>query len=1103
MQTEPKPPAPAVVAVVVTCDPGSWFGQVLASLAAQDYPNLSILVIDAGSLGDLTEAVADVLPRAFIRRLPNRVGFGRAANEVLNMVEGASHLVICHDDAALAPDAVRLLVEEAFRSNAGIATPKFVQWDEPDRLVAVGATADKAGVVQDLVDPGELDQEQHDAVREVLVAPGGAMLIRADLFEALGGYDEAIDQFGEDLDLSWRARVAGARITTVPAARVMHKQAIRRGERAGWGSLAARRRAVALTESNRLRTVLKCYRWFDLLWILPLIALWSLGEALTRLIQGHPGDAARTLTAFAGAWRHPGGLWRSRRRVQRTRGAGDSEIRRLQVKGNARLRSFARSRINEVRDDIQHATRRGRVGRTAYEEGEADDYSPIGAAPALEPAARTSSWRLTPILVTAVAVLLILGTRSLFGHELPSVGQLPDTSTGWSSLWRAWWSGWQPTGLGVAAPATPALGLLGLLCTALFGAVGTLQHVVVLGPLAIGPLGAYRAARAWGSRRGQVAALIAYAVVPLPYNALARGHWGGLVAYAAAPWVLTLITRFSAEIPFPYTAWSGLAARLAGLGLLVAVVGSVAPSFVFVVVIAGSALLAGSVLAGRPSGGIRMSAVAVAGSAAAVVLLFPWSGAVLGSRASALGVQAGPAGRLGLGEILRFHTGPFGNGVPGWALLLVAALPLFIGRGWRLEWAARMWILALAFFAIAWAGTRGWIPAIPVEVALAPAAAALAASAALGAAAFELDLPGYRFGWRQLAAGVAVVALAGASLPFIAATGSGRWHVPAEDATTVLPFLPDPHAGSYRVLWVGYPDALPLAGRELHPGIAYATSLDGEPNLADQWVTSRTGAAPVLARDLRLVESGLTTKVGHLLAPAGVLYLVVPSANGPSGSGAVGLPAPSALLAGLSLQTDLTSLNVGDPNYSVFLNSAWAPVRSVPPPGAAAVIGQSTEASQRPLQQLDLSASQPVLAGRASGDVPAGTNILYGSTRSGSWRLHVEGTSVAPAPAFGWAMGFQVPPSASGLAAVPARLSFRDPLGARALQLIEILLWLGALGWLLVDARRRRNAGQTEVADPAWFTPAEEAPDRRGRRRGLHGTSRAPEPDGDEVWIDV
>ncbi|MGI8492445.1 MAG: glycosyltransferase family 2 protein, partial [Acidimicrobiales bacterium] len=194
---EPQPSAPPVVAVVVTCDPGPWFEEALDSLAAQDYPNLSVLIIDSGSLEDPTQRVAAVLPDAYVRRLNRRLGYGRAVNAAIEVVEGASHFLLCHDDVALAPDAARLLVEEAYRSNAGIVSPKVMEWDRPGRLQAVGLGADKVGAVHNMVDPGELDQEQHDAVRDVFVAPGCACLVRSDLFSSLGGYDPDVEQFGE------------------------------------------------------------------------------------------------------------------------------------------------------------------------------------------------------------------------------------------------------------------------------------------------------------------------------------------------------------------------------------------------------------------------------------------------------------------------------------------------------------------------------------------------------------------------------------------------------------------------------------------------------------------------------------------------------------------------------------------------------------------------------------------------------------------------------------------------------------------------------------------------------------------------------------------
>ena len=126
---DPHPQAPSVVAVVVVSAPGDPLEAVLAALGEQDYPNLSVLVLDAGAGEDPTPRIAEVLPDAFVRKVGGRPEFGGAANEALVAVEGSAFFLFCHDDAAAEPDAVRLLVEEAMRSNAGIVGPKLIEWD--------------------------------------------------------------------------------------------------------------------------------------------------------------------------------------------------------------------------------------------------------------------------------------------------------------------------------------------------------------------------------------------------------------------------------------------------------------------------------------------------------------------------------------------------------------------------------------------------------------------------------------------------------------------------------------------------------------------------------------------------------------------------------------------------------------------------------------------------------------------------------------------------------------------------------------------------------------------------------------------------------------
>ena len=77
---------------------------------------MSVLVLANGESEGVTEMVADVLQSAFVRVLERNGGFAAACNEALGMVEGASFLLLCHDDVVVAHDAVLELVGEAYRS---------------------------------------------------------------------------------------------------------------------------------------------------------------------------------------------------------------------------------------------------------------------------------------------------------------------------------------------------------------------------------------------------------------------------------------------------------------------------------------------------------------------------------------------------------------------------------------------------------------------------------------------------------------------------------------------------------------------------------------------------------------------------------------------------------------------------------------------------------------------------------------------------------------------------------------------------------------------------------------------------------------------------
>ena len=140
---------------------------------------------------------------------------------------------------------------------------------------------------------------------------------------------------------------------------------------------------------------------------------------------------------------------------------------------------------------------------------------------------------------------------------------------------------------------------------------------------------------------------------------------------------------------------------------------SMAPPAALVTVVVALGLALGNVVS-QGSAGLRAAGrvLAVAGGAlaVAVVLLAPWSFAVLGGPdrwQTLAGVPVPSSTGAGWGALLRLAAGPIGDAALGWAFLAAAALPLLIGARSRLAWAGRAWSIALVAWAVGLVGRAG------------------------------------------------------------------------------------------------------------------------------------------------------------------------------------------------------------------------------------------------------------------------------------------------------------------------------------------------------------------------------------------------------------
>jgi GT2 family glycosyltransferase len=1027
-EEQPSPPQP-VVAVVVTHDaPGKRFDQVLRALAGQDYPNLDVLVVDTGT-ADPTERVHAVLPAATVHRMEGDPGFGVAANTVLDIVAGAGFYVFCHDDAAPEPQAVSALVAAAERWQADIVGPKLVRWDDRRRFTQFGLTVDKVGESLPYVLHGELDQGQHDGLRDVFAVPGAFTLVRASRFAEVGGFDEEITFLGDDLSLSWRARVAGARVLVTSAARVRHAEA---GAVRADGVPPER-----LASRHRVRVLLTSYTALSLVWIVPQALAFTLVEAVGALITARPGRAVAALGAWPWNLWHLRSLLAARRHVASFRTVSDREVRRYQVQGLVGPRlTLLRVGGDGRTGDAGHGARRRRAAAV-----------PVRGHMDVDPAA----WTPAAVAVAAcVAAVVAFGSRHLLTRGVPVVGELVPPGGSARDLLGAWWGGWRPVGLGAEA-ATPTLtGVLGLLGTVLGGHVGLARTALVVGLAPLGILGAHRLVAPTGSKRAQVAAAVAYAAVPLPYDALSAGRWTVLGAYGAAPWMLGRLARASGAVPFGLAGRARLRHRLWShvvvTGAVTALAGVVVPQAPALLVLMGAALVVGSLLAGEVRGTVRLVVATLGGAAVSALLLLPTTVDVLSSPGGVdawLGADRLPDGLAAL-DLLALRTGPTALAGVAFALLAAAAVPLLVGRRWRLAWAIRAWTLAVTVWGVAWAHEQAWLSVrLPgAGVLLAPAAAGLALAVGLGIAAVEHDVRGrsWRLGFRRLVVAAGVLALVAAPVSAFVAALDGWWGMPRADFATLIGFVDDAAvAGPSRALWVGEPELVPGGdGWALGDHLSYTASAGrAVPAVADLWPATSGDGSRRLGGALSVAVDGETTRLGELLAPMGVQYVAVPLRLAPSDERSRSPAAAQAtdeVVAALAEQLDLERFGV-DRSLVLYRNTAFTPLPAGAP-GAVDLEGPSgAPAGARGLLLAQAGLWLVVLAValrmRFGPDPPAGPAPRASRRRRHRGRSGAAGRPL-PAPAGAGGSGHPREVTADDPAPTPARPAERPVPAARS-----------------------------------------------------------------------
>lgn len=249
----------------------------IESLLAQDYPALTVLLVDNASYDGSGGRLRARYPGIAYLNTGGNFGYTGGNNRGMRyaLERGADFVLVLNNDTVLEPGCVSALMRSARQAGRfGAIAPKILYWDDPGRIWYGGGDYSWARALGSHRREMEPDDPSEGARLEPMTfATGCCFLMPAPVAREMGGFREDFFIYGEDTELSLRLVRAGYPLYYQPAARLLHREPP--------GRRLASPFATRQRDRNRRRIVQAHYGWPMRL----VFALWFYPTRAVRLVQ--------------------------------------------------------------------------------------------------------------------------------------------------------------------------------------------------------------------------------------------------------------------------------------------------------------------------------------------------------------------------------------------------------------------------------------------------------------------------------------------------------------------------------------------------------------------------------------------------------------------------------------------------------------------------------------------------------------------------------------------------------------------------------------------------------------------------------------------------
>lgn len=207
-----------------------WQNEALSAIGSQSRRPDSLIAVDCGSNDDSAIGLTDVFE---LKKLPDGLAFGEYVNQTVDALpvhaEKIEWLWLLHDDSAPHSHSLKeLLLAADSNPQAVVFGSKVLDWRNPEHVLEIGSSITGIGTRFTGLEHGERDQGQHDQIEKALVVSSAGMLIRRDVWVALGGFTTTLPHFRVDAEFCFRVWESGNEVLAVGKSRIRHVAATAR-----------------------------------------------------------------------------------------------------------------------------------------------------------------------------------------------------------------------------------------------------------------------------------------------------------------------------------------------------------------------------------------------------------------------------------------------------------------------------------------------------------------------------------------------------------------------------------------------------------------------------------------------------------------------------------------------------------------------------------------------------------------------------------------------------------------------------------------------------------------------------------------------------------